>query len=76
MLRYYSNIFVSDMINISPLQKFCMYENSTDQWPVTPPDCGNGYENISDVVIEAEDVDTDANLTIRIGKTKIFLKKV
>ena len=53
-----------------------MYENSTDQWPITPPDCGNGYENISNVVIEAEDVDTDANLTIRIGKTKIFLKKV
>ena len=53
-----------------------MYENSTDQWPITPPDCGNGYENISNVVIEAEDIDTDANLIIRIGKTKIFLKKV
>ena len=35
-----------------------MYENSTDQWPITPPDCRNGYENISDVVIEAEDVDS------------------
>ena len=52
-----------------------MYENSMDQWPITPPDCGNGYRNISDVVIEAEDVDSDANLTMRIGKQKYFLKK-
>ena len=35
-----------------------MYENSMDQWPITLPDCRNGYENISDVVIEAEDVDS------------------
>ena len=52
-----------------------MYENSMDQWPITPPDCRNGYENISDVVIEAEDVDSDANLTMRIGKQKYFFKK-
>ena len=46
-----------------------MYENSMDLWPITPPDCGNGYGNISDVVIEAEDKDSDAKLTMRIGKT-------
>ena len=46
-----------------------------DQWPITLPDCRNGYENISDVVIEAEDVDSDANLTMRIGKQKHSLKK-
>ena len=46
-----------------------MYENSTDQWPITSPVCNYGeYGNISDVLIEAEDVDSDAKLVMRIGK--------
>ena len=47
---------------------FCMFENFTNLWPDTPPNCGNNdYVDIKELIIEANDEDTNPDLNITIN---------